>query len=89
MITKIYEGKPPLEQILKGGFLDCMVRLIEMSEVEENILDILFFYSPHIPNFLNRRTFSSLIKILTVKVTDKKALIKCLQSLRNILSFSY
>lgn len=33
MITKIYEAKPPLERILKGGFLDCLVRLIEMSEV--------------------------------------------------------
>lgn len=89
MIVKVYEAKPPLEQILKSGFLDCLVRLIEMSEVQENILDILFHYSPHIPNFLNRRTFSSLIKILTVKVTDRKALVKCLQSLRNILSFSY
>ena len=33
MIVKVYEAKPPLEQILKSGFLDCLVRLIEMSEV--------------------------------------------------------
>jgi hypothetical protein len=42
-----------------------------MIEVESNCLDILFFYSPHVPNFLSKRAFASLIKILTVKVNDK------------------
>ena len=30
-----------------------------------------------------------MIKILTVKVNDKEILGKCIQSLKNILSFSY
>ncbi len=60
-----------------------------MTDVDEKILDILFHYSPHIPNFLNKRAFSSMIKILTIKVNDKEILVKCLQSLKNILSFSY
>lgn len=91
IITRIYHSKPkpPLDQILKSGFLDCLVRLIEMTDVDEKILDILFHYSPHIPNFLNKRAFSSMIKILTIKVNDKEILVKCLQSLKNILSFSY
>jgi len=75
--------------ILKSGYLDCLVRMIEMADVNEFFLDILFHYSPHIPNFLSKRTFSSIIKILTVKVNDKDVLAKCIQSLKNILSFSY
>ena len=31
MIAKIYEAKPPLDQILKSGFLECLVRIIEMT----------------------------------------------------------
>lgn len=60
-----------------------------MTDVEEKFLDILFHYSPHIPNFLNKRAFSTVIKILTLKVNNKNILVKCLQSLKNILSFTY
>lgn len=60
-----------------------------MVEVEEKFLDIFFYYSPHIPNFLNKRAFSSLIKILIIKINDKNALVKCIQSFRNVLSFTY
>jgi len=88
-LTRIHQSKQPLSMILKSGYLDCLVRMIEMADVNEFFLDILFHYSPHIPNFLSKRTFSSIIKILTVKVNDKDVLAKCIQSLKNILSFSY
>ena len=60
-----------------------------MVDVNEFFLDILFHYSPYIPNFLSKRAFSSMIKILTLKVNDKAILGKCIQSLKNILSFSF
>ena len=60
-----------------------------MADVNEFFLDLLFHYSPYIPNFLSKRAFSSMIKILTVKVNDKEILAKCIQSLKSILSFSY
>lgn len=73
IIMRIYQTKPKPapDLILKSGFLDCLVRLIEMTDVDEKFLDILFHYSPFIPNFLNKRAFSSMIKILTLKVTNQ------------------
>ena len=85
----MHQVNPSLELVLKGGYLDCLVRMIEMADVNEFFLDLLFHYSPYIPNFLSKRAFSSMIKILTVKVNDKEILAKCIQSLKSILSFSY
>ena len=88
-VTRIHQSSPSIEAVLKSGFLDCLVRMIEVADVNEFFLDIMFHYSPFIPTFLNKRAFKSMIKVLTIKVNNKDILPKCIQSLKSILSFSY
>jgi hypothetical protein len=89
ILTRVYQCKPELQLVLKSGYLDCLVRTIEMIEVEDSHLEILFFYSSHLPNFLNKRAFSCLINILMKKVDSQVMIGKCIVSFKNLLTFSY
>lgn len=88
-LSRIHLAKPNIKQVMKSGYLDCLVRTIEMIEVEDGHLEILFFYSQYLPNFLNKRAFSCIIKILTKKINNKAILEECIKSLKNLLTFSY
>lgn len=88
-LSRIHQCKPAIELVLKSGLLDCLVRTIELCEAEDSHLEILFFYSSHLPNFLNKRAFSCLIKVLIRKVDSKVMIGKCIVSFKNILTFSY
>lgn len=39
------------------------------------------------PNFLNKRAFISLIRILTKKINTKEIIIKCLRAIKKLSSF--
>ena len=74
--------------LLQSGYLDCLVRSIETSEViEDAYIDLIYYYSEMMPNFLNKRTFLCLIKILTKKIASKDIIAKCLRAIKKLSSF--
>ena len=70
-IFRLYQAKPELGLILKSGFMDCVIRIVETIKVEDNFLDILFSFAKHLPTFLNKRAFSCLIKVLAQRTANK------------------
>lgn len=90
IITRIYHSKQPIILILKSGYLDCLVRTIETTEnLEDSYIDILLFYSQHLPSFLNKRAFMCLIRVLTRKHQNKEVVEKSLQIFKTLLNSSY
>jgi hypothetical protein len=72
VLTRIYNSKPDKEVIIKSGYLDCLIRTLETADnIEESYIEILYFYSEIMPNFLNKRAFICLIKVLTRKINVK------------------
>lgn len=87
IIIRIFARKPDIKQILKSGYLDCLMKAIEMNEqVDDQYIDILLFYCQHIPNYLNHRAFFNLVKVLTTKQNQKEIVDKCLKVIRTIFT---
>ena len=86
---RLHQAKPELGLILKSGFMDCVIRIVETIKVEDNFLDIMFVHAKHLPTFLNKRAFSCLIKVLAQRTHHKYIVEKCIKGFRDILNFSY
>lgn len=72
IILRIFARKPDIKLILKSGYLDCLIKTIEINDkIDDSYIDILFFYCQYIPNYLNHRAFFNLIKLLTTKQNQK------------------
>jgi hypothetical protein len=72
ILIRIYNNKPDLKTILKSGYIDCLIKTIEIKDkIDDTYLDILNFYCQEIPNYLNHRAFLNLVKLLTTKQNQK------------------
>ena len=69
--------------------MDCLVRCIEIFHTEETLINIFFYYSFYLPNVLNKRAFSCLIKIMIVKINTMADVDKCIISFKHLITFSY
>jgi hypothetical protein len=89
ILIRIYSSKPEREALLKSGYLDCLIRTIETSDnIEDTYIELLCFYSEMMPNFLNKRAFVCLLKMLTKKVYNNKEItLKCLRAIKKLSSF--
>jgi hypothetical protein len=68
ILLRIYSSKPETKLLLSSGYLDCIIKTIEIADKLEDIyVDILLRYGEHIPNYLNNRTFMNLVKLLTLR----------------------
>ena len=86
-ISRICSSNQPIELILKSGYLDCLVRLMEVSEaIEDSHIDIMLFYAKSLPNFLNKRAFMCLIRVLTNKPVNKELIEKSIRIFKILLS---
>lgn len=87
IIIRIYNKKPDVKLILKSGYLDCLMKAIEIhNEIDDAYIDILLHYCQYIPNYLNHRAFFNLVKLLSSKHNHKDIVDKCLKVIRVIFS---
>ena len=85
VLFRIYSAEPEMKLILKSGFLDCLIKMIEVTEnLENTYIDILLSYSKNVPNYLNNRAFFAIIRLLSSKYEDKNIVEKGLRALRAI-----
>ena len=73
ILMRIFNKKPPVKQIIKCGYLDCLLKSVDNSpaNVEDSFIDIMLHYSQYFPTYLSTRAFLSLIKFMTIKETNK------------------
>lgn len=72
ILVRIHNSKPALSLVLKSGYLDCLVRTIETADnLEDVYIEILGSYAKGLPNFINKRAFMCLIRVLTRKIKSK------------------
>lgn len=46
IIVRIFNNKPDIKLILKSGYLDCVMKTIEISKnIDDYFIDIILFYS--------------------------------------------
>ena len=87
ILFRIYAAAPETKLLLKSGYLDCLIKTIEIVQVLENAyIDILLHYSKFIPNYLNNRTFFNLVRLLTSKSEEKEIVEKCLKIFKVIFT---
>lgn len=87
IVIRIFQRKPDLKLVLKSGYLDCLIKSIEIStEVDDNYIDILLYYCQYIPNYLNHRAFFNIVKVLTSKQNQRETVEKCFKVIRAIFS---
>lgn len=87
ILLRIFARKPDIKIILKSGYLDCLIKTIEINDqIDDGYIDILLHYASSIPNYLNHRTFFVLVKVLTTKINQKETIDKCFKVIRAIFS---
>ena len=90
ILVRIHNSKPSIGLVLKSGYLDCLVRTIETADNLEDIyIEILGSYAKGLPNFLNKRAFMCLIRVLTRRLKSKETVEKCLKIFKTLLLRSY
>ena len=89
VLVRVYNSQQPIQLILKSGYLDCLVRAMEISEnVDDVHVDIMLYYSKSFPTFLNKRAFMCLIRVLTEKPTSKELIEKSIKIFKILLNMS-
>lgn len=84
---RIFLRKPDVKVILKSGYLDCLMKVIEMNEeINDSYIDIMLHYSEYIPNYLSHRAFFNIVKLLATKHNHQGIVEKCLKVIRIIFS---
>lgn len=86
-IVRIYLRRPDVKLVMKSGYLDCLMKALEMSDqVDDSFIDIMLHYCQYIPSYLQHRAFFNLVKLLTTKQNHRETVEKCLKIIRIIFS---
>lgn len=69
ILHRIFNQRPPIKQILKCGYLECLLKSVDNSpqNVEDTFIDIMLHYSQHFPSYLSSKAFFALVKFLIIK----------------------
>lgn len=87
IIVRIFSRKPDVKLVVKSGYLDCLMKAMEMNElIEDSYIDIMLHYCQYIPNYLNHRAFFNLVKLLTTQQNHQDIVEKCLKIFRIIFN---
>lgn len=69
VLSRTYQAKPPAEVVIKCGYLDCLLRMLETADpIEDSQVEILYQYATLLPKHLNRRAFMAALRAIGKKI---------------------